>query len=458
MGSVLTIREHLEKYLQSEQITLNSFAAVSGINSGTLSNILNKHKPISVGQLDRITGGMALPEGHFYELYIDECFSLADPDWRRLGPFLQRCADLNKIEIIEEVIQLMMDNLGYIPLLFTLAEEFFAAGKSKAAELIYECVAESEKLQHSERLALCQYRLFTLRLCNNQRDNLLLAAQFEYFVDRLEECYQLDALKELINAFGALKKWDKVLVLADKLKVKSTIHYELYRSKKDPSTKKEIVYYIQYAYLSLGTAHFYLGNYDKALEFVAMYNDDSWVINPNESEIEILQQFQEWAEGNRYMYKLRAGQIDVLPEYLKYIDTREREVFAALCEIVDVANLYSINIDHILEKYTHHVELKPIYSKFGQVNKQFVNDRYVHLLSSLAIYHFNDRPDEAFQYLLHSLKLAIDIGDGKGMLKCIRLFENHRDLASDEAVERYKILLNEVSDDEETISFARSSV
>lgn len=117
---------------------------------------------------------MKLAPGHFYEMYIDECFVHAAPDWRRLGPFLHRCAELDKLDCIEEVVRLMMDNLSYIPLLFEVAEEFYHEGKWKPATLLYETIAESEKMQDSERLALCQYRLFKLGLTNDQRRNVII--------------------------------------------------------------------------------------------------------------------------------------------------------------------------------------------------------------------------------------------------------------------------------------------
>ncbi|MCM3700209.1 helix-turn-helix transcriptional regulator [Paenibacillus macerans] len=140
-----TIRDQLEGFLKRKNITLNQFSERSQINSGTLSGIINGHRPIAMQQLDRITAGMGLPEGHFYELYIDECFFQASPDWRRLGPFLQRCAGLNKLDCIEQVVKLMMDNLSYIPLLFNLAEQFFQEEKREAAVILYEAVAESEQ-------------------------------------------------------------------------------------------------------------------------------------------------------------------------------------------------------------------------------------------------------------------------------------------------------------------------
>lgn len=81
MKSVATIRTQLEEYLKSNRMTLNQFSGKTQINSGTLSGIINGHRPIAMQQLDRITAGMGLPEGFFYEAYIEECFFML----RRIG-------------------------------------------------------------------------------------------------------------------------------------------------------------------------------------------------------------------------------------------------------------------------------------------------------------------------------------------------------------------------------------
>ncbi|GJM78480.1 hypothetical protein HMSSN139_09760 [Paenibacillus sp. HMSSN-139] len=41
-----------------------------------------------------------------------------------------------------------------------------------AAEILYENVAMSETRQYSERLAVCQYRLFKIRIGSDQAHNL----------------------------------------------------------------------------------------------------------------------------------------------------------------------------------------------------------------------------------------------------------------------------------------------
>lgn len=75
----------------------------------------------------------------------------------------------------------------YSTTLFELAEELFGSGNYKAAEILYENVAMSERKQYSERLALCQYRLFKIRIGKDQLSNFRLACQFEPYVELMDE-------------------------------------------------------------------------------------------------------------------------------------------------------------------------------------------------------------------------------------------------------------------------------
>ncbi|GJM78113.1 hypothetical protein HMSSN139_06090 [Paenibacillus sp. HMSSN-139] len=74
--------------------------------------------------------------------------------------------------MIHKAVQLLLDNLLYSPHLFEVAEDFYRIGKKEAAIILYENVALSERSQHSERLALCQYRLFMCKLGKDQEKKL----------------------------------------------------------------------------------------------------------------------------------------------------------------------------------------------------------------------------------------------------------------------------------------------
>lgn len=220
MQPATTIRQLLENYIQGKGLTLHQFANFSGVNAGTLSSLINHRKPMSMLQVDRISAGMGLAEGSLYELYVEECLIQSSPNWRRLGALLRRCAELDKLGCIQRIIHAIMDNLAYAPYLFELAEQWYQAGRKDAAALLYQCVAESEKYQHSERLALCQYRLFTIHLGDDREANMNLAASFEPYVERLEERDQLDALKSLADIYAANQRWAKVGELAEERDVK----------------------------------------------------------------------------------------------------------------------------------------------------------------------------------------------------------------------------------------------
>ncbi len=65
--------------------------------------------------------------------------------------------------------------MAYVPMLFETAAEFFREGKREAAALLYDCVAECERYQHSECLAFSRYRLFTIGLGDDQEENMRAA-------------------------------------------------------------------------------------------------------------------------------------------------------------------------------------------------------------------------------------------------------------------------------------------
>lgn len=198
--SIKTIRSEMYNYIKDNQIVISHFAERAGINPGSLSKIMNGVIPVPVRTLDQITEAMKLEPGALYEIYIYEFFNESSPDWRRCKPLINRCAELNKLDCLDQLVSIVMDNLNYLPMLFDVAEILNNKNYSEAALIIYKKVAESERFQHAERLATCQYRIFKNSLTDNQEINLECAAQFESFIKRLGEAEQLDALKDLINS------------------------------------------------------------------------------------------------------------------------------------------------------------------------------------------------------------------------------------------------------------------
>ncbi len=152
MENTPTIRAEIVKYLKQKDLTMTEFGHIIDLNVGTISGIVTGNRSISVHQLDSITMGMNLPPDYFYERFIEECIEDFLLNWRKISPFLYRCVKLNRLDCIQRVVSMLLDNPAYPPLLFELAEDSFQKGYKDTTAYLYEKVAESEKYQHSERL------------------------------------------------------------------------------------------------------------------------------------------------------------------------------------------------------------------------------------------------------------------------------------------------------------------
>ncbi|WNS43540.1 helix-turn-helix transcriptional regulator [Paenibacillus sp. MMS20-IR301] len=446
-----TIRDELAMYLSQKGMSINQFSGQSGINSGTLSRILNDQQPIAMDHLVRITKAMELPEDHFYSLYVEECFYHSSPTWRRLRPFLVHSAALGRLDCVEQVVQNLLENLIYAPMLFEVAEGLFQEGLWEAAELLYKNVSVSEKYQNSERLAICQFRLFRIALGDDQTKNLQAALLFECYLDRLDEADQLDGLNHLINVYYSLHKWKKVDDLAQELFQLASLRYDLHhnskRTQNSPKNPEKPLYrYILYSHLMRASVYEEQKDYKTAQKFVSLYMDSSWIREDDENAKRTVAQYQEWGNANTILYRLMLGQHEALLEYVELISLQNDEIFVALFNIVIAANLFNWNIDHILERFAAYLPYRTNLDEFGEYHQQIIADQYARFLSELAAYYLHNKRREGIIFVLQSLALSARINNETNIFKCVDLFEQHRHLTDEEEKEQYKLLIREVQD------------
>lgn len=445
-----TIRSELEGFIEREGLNLSQLGRRAGLNAGTVSSLVKGSRVLAVDQLDRITRVLGMPEGYYYEHYIQECIVETVPNWRRIRPFLFRCAELDCLNCIRQSVQLLLDNLTYSPLLFEVAEEFFNTGKSKAAAILYESVAASERRQHSERLAFCQYRLFMLRLGDNQENNLQAAIQFEPFVDRLDELDQLDALRELGNTYKSLQRWDKVDVIAAELGTKAKIQLRLAsqpgvkREGYDKKLKRPLFVYLAFSNLLRGGVCDARGAYEEALEYAYKYADLSWVSARDEETLRWVKLFEGWAKANIFVCKLMIGDDNVIAEYAEFIDQDEEEMLIGILNITKAANRFNYNIDIILEKFKP--RLIPYLSlqseSVGMYTPQIIDEESTECCYQLAYYYLWNRGHLAgFRYLLAGLEKSDFINNEIRLLSFVRLFEHFREYASFDIQQQYQNLM-----------------
>ncbi|NQX47119.1 helix-turn-helix transcriptional regulator [Paenibacillus tritici] len=422
MEHTVKIRDEIAAYLLKHHLSINQFAINSGIHSGTLSRVMKGHQALAMNHLTRVTRGMGLPEDYFYSKYVDECLYDSAPTWRRLRPFLLQCAALSRLDCIERVVQNLLDNLLYAPLLFEIAEELFEQKDWQAAALIYENVGASEKYQHSERLALCQYRLFLINLGDDPQKNLIAATLCEGYVGRLDEVNQLDALRQLANTYFSLHEWQKVMELVEEMLRVATNLYELHReSDRKPNNKqghkRPLYAYILSALLLRSSVLEECGEYKSALEIIPLYMEFSWIREDNEEARKIKAQYTEWGTANTYLYRLMDGQIEVLDEYVEYISIRENEIFTALFKIVQAANLYKWNVDHVLTRFAAYIPYRKYSSIFGERNRLMLNDHHAQFRSELATYYLSRKRYKGDDVTMQGVDLSAKIDSEHNVIR-----------------------------------------
>nr|WP_151733864.1 helix-turn-helix transcriptional regulator [Paenibacillus tengchongensis] len=445
------IRDQLAAYLAEQCMSINQFAVRSGINSGTLSRIITGQQSIAMSHLELITEGMGKPQDFFFSLYVDECLYYSVPTWRRLRPFIMSCAALNRLDCIERIVQTLLDNLTYAPMLFDTAEELFQLGQWQAAALLYENVSASEKYQYSERLAICQYRLFKIALGEDQNKNLRAAILFECYVYKLDEMDQLDALKDLAHVFSSLHQWDKVEDISKTLHRLASLQYDLFshsgkKREEQRKTSRPLYGYILYSYLLRSLVYEDRRDYSTALYYVSKYADGAWIKEQDQEAKETIFMFQEWATANTYLYRVLDGQKEILDEYVEYISTKDDEIFFAVYKIVESANRYRWNVDHILDRFGVNFS----YQEYSTpVNQQMAADQYAVFLIEIAIYYLERNEYRGIQYLFKGLEFSCKINFKDNIIKCVNLFEQYRINASEDEIKQYKTLISEVYNNNE---------
>ncbi|ASA23790.1 helix-turn-helix domain-containing protein [Paenibacillus donghaensis] len=464
MYAATTIRAELENFIHQEGLNYSQLGKRAGLNPGTVSAIFSGNKVFGVDQLDRMTTVLSLPAGYFYNQYIQECMIEAVPNWRRIRPLIYRCAELDKLDCIRQIVNILLDHLTYAVLLWEVAEDWYSKGIHRQASLLlYESVASTERRQYSERLALCHYRIFTLSISQDQSQNFKAACQFEPFITRLDEVDQLDALKDIANIYRSLKQWDKVQEYAQDMGNKAEIQYHLMRNSKQTiqdlpkKPSRPLFVYIAYSNLLLANVYDVQKDYQKALEYTYAYADLSWVTETDPETQHWVNLFQKWAITNTYINKLRAGDLSVLPDYVQDIEGTT-EINAELLNIVEVANCYKVDIDHILQRFESYIFTYVQEQSEDIYTQQVIPDASVQLCYQLAKYYLNkNKYTRGFNILGECLIKASLINNESAIINCVGLFEHFEEYATSEIRVNYQKSIKKVwVMNEKEISLART--
>ncbi|HEY2493193.1 MAG TPA: DNA-binding protein, partial [Paenibacillus sp.] len=470
MSPATTIRAEIINHITSFGHTFSSFGLASGINKGVISAILNNNppKPISVRQIDLITKALGYAEGALYDLYVGECFVNEKPNGRRISSFLVRCAELGKEDTIAHVLSRLMENLTYLPLIFSIAERLYISGKTKESIIFYICVAEHEKYQHSERLAISQYRIFRASIGLDAEQNMEATLQFIAYRKRLPENYQLDALLQLMDIYYTMNKWEKAEYYADESIALSTIVLQNEKRKKLGNrpyeqlvTDKPLVNYYAYGYLMKGVALQKQGRYEEALKYVAGYADLSWVEGLDQEGRLIVEKYHMWAIANKYTLEILMGNESILPQYTQLLQDNPQEILPGLLTIMESANQHGFSVDDILEQFNDAIQEyeKEPFSYLSNGYSDVSNKvKYANFCYQIAIYQFsNKRYREAIKNTLQSLTINDNINKKSEVIDSMSLFDIYRNFATEEELKEYDRFIKGGCNHESSDSFVNSS-
>ncbi|KJD42654.1 helix-turn-helix domain-containing protein [Paenibacillus terrae] len=455
MNNATTIRTELENLMIQNGYNMAQLARSTQLNPGTVSAILSGNRTLSIDELDRITSVMELPKGHFYERYFEEYLVDFKPNWTRISSILHNSVELDSLDLFKKVVKRFKDKLNYSSSLFGIAEVLFKNGKFEGAALLYEAVAENERNQHSKRLAMCQYRIFLIKQGENQQQNYQAANQFEPYVERLNEMDQLDALKDLANTYRSLRRWYKVEEVVHKLEHKARIQYQIKRQERNEqetlaSPNRPLFFYLAYSNLLMAGVFEARGDYKKALQCTYAYADLSWVKETDEQTLYWMNLFKEWAEANTYGNKLLSGDIEILPDYLAYIQNNEDEILPALVNIMDAANRFGLNVDQILQRFESEIHSFIIQQiAVGTYTDNLVLEYIIYLFYELADYYLNqEKYSKAYDFLINCLEKSASTNNKSYIIMCVGLFESSRDMASSEIIAIYQEIIKGVHKNE----------
>ena len=436
----MVLRHELERAIAETGCTLTELKEKGGPEIGNLSACLRGKslRPINVKQLDKLTEVLGLPEGYYYEYYIDECFYNGRVARPRMEPFLCRCAILGKRKLIEKTINILADYPKYTELLFAVAENLYRSEHIKESIYFYEEVIDGEKYNHSDRIAISHYRIFRASIGADDEANYKAMIRFESFRNKLPEHLQLDALLHLAHVCYSLGFWSMVELFAEELRILSDIVYQeevrkLDKNKSEPpiKTERHLVVYYGKSYLMKSAALFKQGRYEEAKTFIEGYEDLSWFkVLDNLGQMEVLK-YSKFAKANRYCIELRLGNTSIFDEFIQFLTNHPDRIPDSLLVIIETANTYRLNIDQILERFAD------AYPPTSQQNEVSAHSHFRFYFQK-ALYEFNwKRYEEGINTILYCLSLSTHRHKHRESLLCIMQFEKYMKYASYSQIQLY---------------------
>ncbi|OWA36096.1 hypothetical protein B9G55_09565 [Saccharibacillus sp. O16] len=410
------LRTAIKQNMRKRGYNFSALSDRSGIPRGSLSLIFvggaSRRSPMSFQHLIRISEALGLPEDAFFDLYVDECFVGGRPNRSRIEPFLERCIELGHPNCVDRVLDKLNGEPRYLPLLFQIAENTHQDGTKSITERLYEYLLLHNGSRHSVEVAICHYRLFLLRLGEDEEVNSKALNAFSPYRDNLPDEFKLEALLAMCSLNLSRMDADELEASAEEL---IALCLRLFGTRDRPpavpfvpehSLPRPALCYYSQGYIMKQIALCERGDYREAMLYSEMYGDLSWLSDDDPKDQQKLQTLQEVAYATHLGCELLDGNSEVLPEYVGLLEAYPRETASGLIVMLKTANRHALDIDEWLRRFPLDLEYT-MSLQDNAYNKQVTRNRFARLLYQLSIYHYSrGRVEESLQTALQSWELS----------------------------------------------------
>lgn len=438
--------------LKELNISKVEFSKLCGLNRGMIADVLNRKKPLSFISYVTIMNSLNIPIERYLQEYLLGTLAVTKHPLKVTTNILKKCIEISRMDIALQALSYHLEysvNNSIEERVFNMAEELYKDAKYEGAEALYVFISNSliENTNLDKTiLAISYYRLFKIKQTKNLKNedhalltrmnlvhlprNMRLNALYNLCLFYLLEAYDWVILeyltKQMIELVVEIIEAQKIIYLSDE---------------KDEDLLHHLVRYYGQGYLMQSSSFRNRGIYQKAFELIDYYSDLSWFPNLNTEGQEHVQRFKIYAEANTYNLQLLNGNLDVIPQYMEYLNQNENEMLPSIVMILEAINRHNQIIDdNIFNKAVELIILRdnlvnhhPYYEEHKQKNE------YIKLIYQLSKYLFRiGNLQLGIDMALRFLETAIVYKDDKMILHALALLETNKYNAANSQLQSYE--------------------
>ncbi|MMZ61355.1 hypothetical protein D1872_235010 [compost metagenome] len=123
----------------------------------------------------------------------------------------------------------------------------------------------------------------------------------------------------------------------------------------------------------------------------------------------------------------------------------EKEIFAELLNVLEVANRYNVDVDHILRRFESQIAAYQEPSSSDTYTQQVLSEEYVRFWYKMAKYSLNKgRYPYGFKCLINAFEKAVTINHVLLIANCFGLFYHFKAHAAPKTQARFQSIYEEV--------------